>query len=63
MLLRLGLAEDGFPMRDVAVEEHRPEVVLTGIRMPPCRTDEGIRAAALIRSTHPGGPPRCRRAT
>ena len=36
-----------------AVEEHRPDVVLTDIRMPPCQTDEGIRAADLIRSAHP----------
>jgi DNA-binding NarL/FixJ family response regulator len=36
-----------------AVEEHRPDVVLTDIRMPPGHTDEGIRAADLIRSTHP----------
>jgi DNA-binding NarL/FixJ family response regulator len=28
-----------------AVEEHRPDVVLTDIRMPPDFTDEGIRAA------------------
>jgi DNA-binding NarL/FixJ family response regulator len=37
-----------------AVEEHRPDVVLTDIRMPPSQTDEGIRAADRIRSTHPG---------
>ena len=36
-----------------AVEEHRPDVVLTDIRMPPCQTDEGIRAADVIRSAHP----------
>lgn len=37
-----------------AVEEHRPDVVLTDIRMPPCQADEGIRAADVIRSAHPG---------
>ena len=37
-----------------AVEELRPDVVLTDIRMPPRQTDEGIRAADVIRSTHPG---------
>lgn len=37
-----------------AVEEHRPDVVLTDIRMPPDFTDEGIRAASELRLTHPG---------
>jgi DNA-binding NarL/FixJ family response regulator len=36
------------------VEEHRPDVVLTDIRMPPTGTDEGIRAARAIRQAHPG---------
>jgi DNA-binding NarL/FixJ family response regulator len=36
-----------------AVEAHRPDVVLTDIRMPPTGTDEGIRAAAEIRREHP----------
>jgi DNA-binding NarL/FixJ family response regulator len=36
-----------------AVEEHRPDVVLTDIRMPPSGTNEGIEAAKLIRATHP----------
>jgi DNA-binding NarL/FixJ family response regulator len=36
-----------------AVDEHRPEVVVTDIRMPPTRTDEGIRAARQIRREHP----------
>lgn len=36
-----------------AVEEHRPDVVLTDIRMPPSQTDEGIRAADAIRLAHP----------
>ena len=36
-----------------AVEEHRPDVVITDIRMPPTQTDEGIRAANVIRATHP----------
>ena len=30
-----------------------PHVVLTDIRMPPDRTDEGIRAAQLLKQTHP----------
>ena len=36
-----------------AVEEHRPDVVLTDIRMPPSGTDEGIRAAEQLATTHP----------
>ena len=36
-----------------AVEEHRPDLVLTDIRMPPDFTDEGIRAATILRSSHP----------
>jgi DNA-binding NarL/FixJ family response regulator len=36
-----------------AVEEHRPDVVVTDIRMPPTGTDEGIRAAAALRATRP----------
>ncbi len=36
-----------------AVEEDRPDVVLTDIRMPPSNTDEGIRLAANLRQTLP----------
>ena len=36
-----------------AVEERRPDVVVTDIRMPPTHTDEGIRLAALLRERHP----------
>lgn len=36
-----------------AVAEHRPDVVVTDIRMPPSRTDEGIRAARTIRAEYP----------
>ena len=36
-----------------AVDEHEPDVVLTDIRMPPTNTDEGIRAAAALRDSHP----------
>jgi len=36
-----------------AVEEHRPDVVLTDIRMPPTWTAEGIEAARRIRAEHP----------
>jgi DNA-binding NarL/FixJ family response regulator len=36
-----------------AVEEHRPDAVLTDIRMPPTNTTEGIQAARRIRAEHP----------
>jgi DNA-binding NarL/FixJ family response regulator len=36
-----------------AVDAERPDVVLTDIRMPPGGTNEGIRAAARLRETHP----------
>src|SRR5262245_20288975 len=36
-----------------AVERHRPDVVVTDIRMPPTETDEGIRVAAELRTSHP----------
>jgi len=37
-----------------AVEEHRPDAVLTDIAMPPTFTTEGIDAARRIRAEHPG---------
>jgi DNA-binding NarL/FixJ family response regulator len=36
-----------------AVERHRPDAVLTDIRMPPTKTTEGIQAALRIRREHP----------
>jgi DNA-binding NarL/FixJ family response regulator len=36
-----------------AVAAHSPEVVVTDIRMPPSQTDEGIRAADILRADHP----------
>jgi DNA-binding NarL/FixJ family response regulator len=36
-----------------AVDQHRPDVLLTDIRMPPDFTDEGVRAAGELRHTHP----------
>lgn len=36
-----------------AVEAELPDVVVTDIRMPPTGVDEGIRAADLLRETHP----------
>ncbi len=36
-----------------AVERERPDVVIADVRMPPSYTDEGIRAALLIREQWP----------
>lgn len=36
-----------------AIEREKPDVVLTDIRMPPTKTDEGIRAAARLREVNP----------
>ncbi len=48
----VALAEDHDELL-AAVQEHAPEVVVTDIRMPPTRTDEGIRAARQIKAEHP----------
>ena len=37
-----------------AVGEHRPDVAVVDVRMPPTFTDEGLRAAAAIRADFPG---------
>ncbi|MEV6944467.1 response regulator transcription factor [Streptomyces sp. NPDC051172] len=37
-----------------AVAEHRPDVGVVDIRMPPTHTDEGLRAAIDIRREYPG---------
>ncbi|MEU4218495.1 response regulator transcription factor [Actinoplanes sp. NPDC026623] len=37
-----------------AVGEHRPDLAIVDIRMPPTFTDEGIRAALALRASHPG---------
>lgn len=36
-----------------AVNEHAPELAIVDVRMPPTFTDEGIRAAVLIRAQNP----------
>lgn len=36
-----------------AVEDTRPDVVVTDVRMPPTQEDEGIRAAEELARTHP----------
>jgi DNA-binding NarL/FixJ family response regulator len=37
-----------------AVDEHRPDICVVDIRMPPTHTDEGVRAALVIRAQYPG---------
>ena len=66
VLLREGLArlldEAGFDVVEAvpdgeqllrAVAEHDPDVVVADVRMPPTHTDEGIRAALVIRKRWP----------
>jgi len=36
-----------------AVEDSKPDVVVTDIRMPPSDSDEGLQVAATLRETHP----------
>lgn len=36
------------------VAEHEPDLAIVDVRMPPAYDDEGTRAAAEIRSSHPG---------
>jgi DNA-binding NarL/FixJ family response regulator len=67
VLLREGIArilgDEGYEVVALAgghddligkVAAHRPELVVTDIRMPPSFTDEGLAAARQIRRTHPG---------
>ncbi len=66
VLLREGLArlldEGGFDVVDCvsdgesllrSVEQHRPDVCVVDIRMPPTFSDEGVRAALVIRKQWP----------
>ena len=36
------------------VAEHEPELAIVDVRMPPDHSDEGLRAAAVIRAQYPG---------
>jgi DNA-binding NarL/FixJ family response regulator len=40
----------------VAVSEHRPDLAIVDVRMPPTFTDEGLRAALRAREQQPGLP-------
>lgn len=44
------------PALVAAVAEHRPDVSIVDVRMPPSHTDEGLRAAVEIRRARPGAP-------
>ena len=48
----LAICEDLDSAR-AAIEETRPDVVLTDVRMPPGNSDEGLRLAAELRLSHP----------
>jgi DNA-binding NarL/FixJ family response regulator len=48
----VGEARDADELLEQA-RRHRPDVAVTDIRMPPTHTDEGVRAAALIRAELP----------
>ena len=37
-----------------AIAQHRPDVTVVDVRMPPGYTDEGLRAAIALRRDHPG---------
>src|SRR5690606_15688167 len=37
-----------------AAREHRPDVAVVDVRMPPSFTDEGLRAALAVREELPG---------
>jgi DNA-binding NarL/FixJ family response regulator len=39
-----------------AVAEHRPDLAIVDVRMPPSFTDEGLRAALAVRADHPRLP-------
>lgn len=66
VLLRAGLAEllrgAGYEVAAVPdadqllreVEQNPPDAVVADVRMPPTHTDEGLRAAVLIRRSNPG---------
>jgi len=63
-LIRL-LTENGFTVESAvgdgpalveAIAQHRPDVSIVDVRMPPSHTDEGLRAAVAARLRVPGTP-------
>src|SRR3954469_14819461 len=51
----VGAVGDG-PSLVEAIVEHRPDVSIVDVRMPPTHTDEGLRAAVEARKKVPGSP-------
>ena len=51
--LEVVAAYEDFDALIAGVDADPPDVVITDIRMPPTGTDEGVRAANLIRESHP----------
>jgi DNA-binding NarL/FixJ family response regulator len=44
------------PALVAAIAEHKPDVSIVDVRMPPSHTDEGLRAAVEARALVPGSP-------
>jgi DNA-binding NarL/FixJ family response regulator len=44
------------PALVAAIAEHKPDVSIVDVRMPPSHTDEGLRAAVEARTLVPGSP-------
>src|SRR3954454_2400810 len=44
------------PSLVAAIAEHKPDVSIVDVRMPPSHTDEGLRAAVEARTLVPGSP-------
>ncbi|QWB24284.1 MULTISPECIES: response regulator transcription factor [Streptomyces] len=49
----LAAVGDG-PALLAAARQHRPDLVITDVRMPPGQTDEGLRSARLLQAEQPG---------
>jgi DNA-binding NarL/FixJ family response regulator len=49
-------AADTGPALEAALIDHRPEVAVVDVRMPPTFTDEGLQAALAARRSVPGLP-------
>ena len=47
-------AVDDGPKLVEAIVEHRPDIAVVDVRLPPSFTDEGLRAAIAARKRHPG---------
>jgi DNA-binding NarL/FixJ family response regulator len=49
VVAELGTADELLP----AVADHRPDVAVVDVRMPPTLTDDGLRAAIAVRAAYP----------